>query len=99
MRPVILALLLFGPLAAAPARVRNLRGKVVAVNAEKGWFGLVPDRDPGTRYAPDPALPEAFRRDGLRVVFSGRVKPSPEGVRQWGTPLEVTRIIPEGPRK
>lgn len=59
-------------------------------------FGLVPDSDPGTRYAPVEPLPESFQRDGLRVRFSGVVGDADEGAgrggRRWGTPLEVTHI-------
>ena len=54
-------------------------------------FGIVPDSDPGTRYAPD-ALPEGFREDGLLVTFSGRLTAPPEGVRLWGTPLKLETI-------
>lgn len=59
-------------------------------------FGLVPDSDPGTRYAPTEPLPESFQSDGLRVRFSGVVGDPDEGGgrggRRWGTPLEVTHI-------
>jgi hypothetical protein len=93
MRATSLAILSFLPILAAPgATLKNLRGTVRAVNPEQGWYALVPDRDPGTRYAPDPPLAEAFRRDGLRVVFSGKLKNLPDGERRWGTPLTVTRI-------
>jgi hypothetical protein len=54
-------------------------------------FGLVPDRDPGTRYAPD-NLPESFRKDGLRVAWIGKETEPPEGVRMWGTPYHVEKI-------
>lgn len=58
-------------------------------------YGLVPDAEPGTRYAPTEPLPESFQQDGLRVRFSGVVG-DPDDVggrgRRWGTPLEVTHI-------
>jgi hypothetical protein len=57
----------------------------------RDWYGLVPDSEPGTRFAPE-NLPEEFREDGLKVVFSGTVKESPEGVRMWGTPFEISEI-------
>lgn len=81
------------------ASLKNVRGTVRSVNPEQGWYALVPDRDPGTRYAPENPLPEAFRKDGLRVVFSGKSKKLPDGERRWGTPLDVTRIEFEPPRK
>ncbi|HEY7412638.1 MAG TPA: hypothetical protein VII13_17995 [Vicinamibacteria bacterium] len=54
-------------------------------------YGIVPDADPGTRYAPD-ALAEEFRVDGLRVIFSGEVREPPPHARLWGTPLRLTSI-------
>ena len=88
------------PVLAGPgAALKNVRGTVRSVNPEQGWYALVPDRDPGTRYAPETPLAEAFRKDGLRVVFSGKLKRLPDGERRWGTPLDVTRIELEKPRK
>lgn len=55
-------------------------------------FAIVPDRDPGTRYAPERAFPPEFQVDGMRVLFSGVVAPSPEGVRQWGTPFRLATL-------
>lgn len=55
------------------------------------WFGIVPDFHPATRFAADD-LPESFRSDGLRVVFSGVIGEIPANQRLWGTPLELTDI-------
>ncbi len=75
---------------AAPGDVVADRpGTIVRVGGE--WIGIVPDDDPGTRYAPD-ELPAELRRDGLRVVFSGTIGEIPPGVRLWGTPLALTAI-------
>ena len=74
----------------------DVRGAIVAVNEQNGWYGIVPDDDRGTRYAPD-RLPDDFRKDGLRVIFSGRVGPIDPNVRMWGTPLTLTTIRPETP--
>ena len=54
-------------------------------------YGLVPDRDPGTRYAPS-NLPEAMKKDGLRVAWKGKETEPPEGVRMWGTPYHIDSI-------
>jgi hypothetical protein len=54
-------------------------------------YGIVPDRDPGTRYAPD-RLPAEFQVDGLRVIFSGEETAPPEGARLWGTYFRLTAI-------
>jgi hypothetical protein len=54
-------------------------------------FGIVPDRDKGTRYAPD-KLPAEMQQDGLRVVFSGSETAPDPNVRLWGTPFKVKTI-------
>ena len=69
--------------------IENVPGFVQHVRED--WYGLVPDSDPGTRYAPD-SLPEEFRVDGLRVRFSGIVGEIPPNIRMWGTPLQLTHI-------
>jgi hypothetical protein len=73
------------------AVVTDAVGTVHEVGAGSGRWSLVPDDDPGQRYAPD-ELPEAFRVEGLRVVFSGEVGEIPPNVRMWGTPLHLTAI-------
>lgn len=79
----------FGP----GAVLHDVAGRVVRLNDE--WYGLVPDADPGTRFAPD-ALDGRFRRDGLRVVFSGTVGDADDAARsrgrRWGTPLRLAAI-------
>ena len=69
----------------------DVHGAVVVVNERNGWYGIVPDDDRGTRYAPD-RLPDELKKDGLRVVFSGRVGQVDPNVRTWGVPLTVTSI-------
>ncbi len=87
---VLLATAAWGDRPSAPGDVvEDQSGTTVQVRDE--WIGLVPDDDPGTRYAPD-ELPAEFRRDGLRVVFSGTVGEIPPNVRLWGTPFELTAI-------
>lgn len=78
----------------APAQtgtVTDAHGAIVEVNQRSGWYGIVPDDDRGTRYAPD-RLPDEFKKDGVRVVFSGRVGTIDPNVRTWGIPLTVTAI-------
>jgi len=55
---------------------------------EGGFFGLV--ADDGTKYDPG-TLPEAFRKDGLRVKFTAR-KTSAMTIRMWGTTVEIDHI-------
>jgi hypothetical protein len=78
---------------AAPVAAPGLdeqRGTIRRVGTQ--GFAIVPDRDPGTRYAPDRAFPPEFQKDGLRVLFSGAVTESSEGVRQWGTPFRLATL-------
>ena len=37
-------------------------------------------------------LPEAFRQDGMRVVFSGRLEKIDANIRMFGSPLRIDRI-------
>jgi len=74
-----------------PNHIKNATGTIVLVSAESGWYGIVPDSNPGTRFAPDD-LRAKFRVDGLRVTFSGEVGVIPPNVRMWGTPLRLTHI-------
>ena len=75
----------------------EVNGQVVKVG--NFGFGLVPDDEPGTRYAPVEPLAEEFQQDGLKVRFSGEVGSADDmparggrGGRRWGTPLTVTHI-------
>lgn len=76
---------------AQQSQLTDAAGTITAVNASQGWFGIVPDSDKAVRYAPD-TLVEEFRRDGLRVVFSGRVGRADPNARAWGIPLALTKI-------
>jgi hypothetical protein len=77
--------------AAQEQLLTDVAGTIIVVNARQGWFGIVPDTDKEIRYAPD-ALAEAFRKDGLRVVFSGKVGRVDPNARAWGIPLALTNI-------
>jgi len=80
-----------GPMRAQSDVLKDVKGAIQAVRPDAGWYAIVPDSDRGTRYAPD-RLPDEFKVDGLRVVFSGRVKPVEPNVRSWGIPFELTNI-------
>jgi hypothetical protein len=75
--------------AATPAGAAEQAGTVVRVG--DFGFGIVPDADPGTRYAPE-GLPRELEVEGLRVVFTGVVSSPPADVRMWGVPLRLTSI-------
>jgi len=54
-------------------------------------YAIVDDAEPSGRFAPS-NLPESFKTDGARVLFSGRRGEIPSNVRMWGTPLELKSI-------
>ena len=87
---LLVTLLTIG-LGAQGAELKDVRGVIQEVNAKNGWYAIVPDGDRDTRYAPD-RLPQEFRKDGLRVVFSGRKGRIDPNVRTWGVPFTVTAI-------
>jgi len=87
----LLAAVIWISLSAQGEEIRDARGTIQEVNSRNGWYAIVPDGDRGTRYAPD-RLPDDFRKNGLRVIFSGRVGPIDPNVRTWGTPLTLTAI-------
>ena len=55
---------------------------------EGGFYGLV--ADDGTKFDPG-TLPEAFRKDGLRVKFTAR-RTNAMTTRMWGTTVEIDHI-------
>jgi hypothetical protein len=67
----------------------SIRGTVVYVEVEGGFYGLV--ADDGARYDPG-GLPEAFRRDGLRVKFAGKVLDDQMSFHMWGQIFQIDRI-------
>ena len=64
-------------------------GKVVKVNLEGGFCGLV--ADDGRRFEPL-NLPPAFCRDGLPVQVKGAVIPGGVSFRMWGSRLRIDSI-------
>jgi hypothetical protein len=71
--------------------LKDAKGAIQAVRPDAGWYAIVPDSDRGTSYAPD-QLSDQFKVDGMRVIFSGRIKPVEPNVRSWGVPFELTSI-------
>lgn len=96
MNYLLLFLTLLWPMSACQEEGTVLERELGTVT-KVGDFGyaLVPDSDPGTRYAPN-ELEDAYEVDGLRVIFSGVVGAVPSsgerGGRVWATPLTLTHI-------
>jgi hypothetical protein len=72
-----------------PESLERETGSILHLSGDM-WV-IVPDSDAGSRYQPR-ALPNEFKKDGLRVIFSGSVGEIPDNVRLYGTPLELTSI-------
>ncbi len=69
----------------------DAKGTVHRLSPTSRFFVIIPDDDKDERFYPS-HLPAAFRKDGLRVRFSGRIGEIPENARLVGTPLELTGI-------
>jgi len=69
----------------------NALGEVA--EASEGLFVIHVDQPRETIVVPT-SLPDALRRDGLRVVFSGELQPIPPFVRMIGRPIELSQVAP-----
>jgi hypothetical protein len=91
--PFVLCLALFtscsnhepGP---SDPNVIKTTGVVQHQDIEGGFFGIV--ADDGSKYDPG-TLPEAFRKDGLKVKFTAH-KTNAMTTRMWGTTVEIEKI-------
>lgn len=70
----------------APIFLANREGKIIYV----GGTWLI-EMDGGKRYVPD-YLPEDFKVDGLKIVFSGNAGTNPPNVRAMGDPFTITAM-------
>ena len=72
--------------------VSNETGKIQLISStQKNWYVISPDYDDTQRFLPD-NLPDIFKKDGLKVIFSGKICEIPENVRLIGTPLILIGI-------
>lgn len=58
---------------------------------EPELFVIIPDSLSDYRFLPD-SIPDQFKFDGCRIVFSGIIGEIPENQRLPGTPLTITKI-------
>jgi inhibitor of cysteine peptidase len=69
---------------------KNLKtGTIVYNDLEGGFFGII--SDDSTRYNPV-NLPEAFKRDGIRIRFSGTPDHKAASVQMWGIIYRISEI-------
>ena len=64
-------------------------GNITYKNIEGGFFAI--DGDDGSKYDPI-NLPESFRKDGLKVKVTARLKKDSMSIRMYGTIIEVVNI-------
>jgi hypothetical protein len=71
--------------------VSNEKGTIQLISPEQDWYVIIPDYDDTQRFLPT-NLPDIFKKNGLKVIFSGKICEIPENVRLVGTPLLLTSI-------
>jgi hypothetical protein len=76
---------------AAEREVREVNATVRRFPLDSSRFVLVPDDSTSIAYLADD-LPVPFRSEGLRVVFSGRVRPRAGRPADFVTPVTLTTI-------
>ena len=64
-------------------------GTVKYMDFEGGFYGII--ADDGSRYDPM-NLPEGFKIDGLRVIFSAIIKRDFVSFHMWGIVIEIIDI-------
>lgn len=75
--------------AVLPADAFEITGTVSHKNFEGGFFAI--DADDGKRYDPI-SLPEQFRKDGLKVKVTARLKPNAVSFHMYGSIIEILDI-------
>ncbi len=65
-------------------------GTIIYKNMEGGFYAI--DGDSGDKYDPI-SIPEAFRKDGLRVKVTARQRVDVTSFHMYGTIIEVVNII------
>ena len=102
MRHIVYTLLIFiGAIALAgcqnssvPANTSEsdafeIQGTVVYKDIEGGFFAI--DSDNGKKYNPV-SLPEAYRKDGLKVIIKARPSNDAMSIHMYGAIIEVVEI-------
>ncbi len=74
--------------------VSNEKGTIQLISPKQDWYVIILGYDDMQRFLPT-NLPDIFKKDGLKVIFSGKICEIPENVRLIGTPLLLTSIKKE----
>lgn len=67
----------------------TLTGTIIYNDLEGGFYGL--NTDDGQQYLPLD-LPDAYKKDGMRVRMTGVPDPDVMTIQMWGTPFKITSI-------
>ncbi|BBO71285.1 hypothetical protein DSCA_52150 [Desulfosarcina alkanivorans] len=67
----------------------EIQGTIVRKDMEGGFYAI--DGDDGRNYYPA-NLSESFRKDGLKVSVTARLKKDAMGIHMYGTTIEVVKI-------
>lgn len=70
--------------------IANVKG-TVKILEDKETVVIVPDNNATGRYISQ-QLPEEFKKDGLKITFSGDVGKIPPNFRMLGTPLKLKSV-------
>lgn len=70
--------------------INDVKGTIKRLSPNLEWWVIIPD-EKEIRYTPS-NLPGEFKKDGLRVIYSGKIGKIPSDVRMIGTPLELIKI-------
>lgn len=71
-------------------QIKNVKATIKVLNNGELWV-IVPDDNENMRYISQ-QLPEEFKKDGLKVKFTGWRGKIPPNVRMMGTPLKLKSI-------
>lgn len=74
----------------------DILGTVVYKNSEGGFFAI--DGDDGSKYDPI-SLPESFRKEGLQVTVTARLRKHVGSIHLYGPIIEVVNIARQGRQK
>ena len=74
----------------------DILGTVVYKNSEGGFFAI--DGDDGSKYDPI-SLPESFRKEGLEVTVTARLRKHAMSIHLYGPIIEVVKIAGQGKQK
>jgi hypothetical protein len=71
--------------------IMNHSGTIKLLIQEPALFIIIPDSLTDIRFLPD-SIPDQFKIDGCRIIFSGIIGEIPANQRLPGTPLRITKI-------